>query len=100
MRKSSHISLSNTACFENPRSKGGKRNYVITQLNAWLKERAPETKTVKHPISGELIEFVEGKLRICTVRPNFLAELPERKLGTYDFKSDAILGWESGRRGF
>jgi hypothetical protein len=63
-------------------------------------ERSPVTDTILHPMSGERIEFVQGQLRICTVRPSCLAVLPEEKLRAFDPVSDSLLGYESGRRGF
>lgn len=36
-----HLSLSNSACYENPRSRGGRSRYVHDQISTWLDE-APD----------------------------------------------------------
>jgi len=69
MKRTAHVSLSNSACFEMSRSDGGKRTYVLQSLKIWLDHLAQENKTVLLP-TGQIYLEEEGKTRRETVRLN------------------------------
>jgi hypothetical protein len=67
-RVSGHISISNSACFENARSMGGKRGFVLSCLRSWLLEEPTGDKHVKLP-TGEFYVEKAGIPRWKTVKP-------------------------------
>jgi hypothetical protein len=66
--KAGHVSLSNSACFENTRDLGGKRAYVLTCLKAWLLDEPSTTQLVRLP-TGESYQETNGVPRWKTIRP-------------------------------
>jgi len=54
-----HISVSNSSCYENPRSAGGRSKYVSTELRKWL-NRVPSEDCRQRLILGDIIDVKAG----------------------------------------
>jgi hypothetical protein len=67
-RKTGHISISNSACYEYSRGEGGRRHYVLTHLKEWLEGIPTEDKRTILPTGESVIER-KGVPRRVTVRP-------------------------------
>jgi hypothetical protein len=66
--RTGHISLSNSACFENSRDFGGKRAYILSALRGWLCEQPKENREVRLPTGESYIEEKDTP-RWRTVKP-------------------------------
>jgi hypothetical protein len=67
-KRSGHISISNTSCYEATRSEGGRRTYVLTQLRDWLMSVSSKSETIVLP-TGESVILTEGLPLWMTVKP-------------------------------
>jgi hypothetical protein len=70
-RKSGHISISNSACYEFSRSEGGRRQFVLEHLRDWLDGVPVKDRLTPLP-TGETIIEGAGRKRFETVKPPLL----------------------------
>lgn len=67
-KKTGHVSVSNSACWEMSRDYGGKRAFILSSLQEWLCELPEEDKVVRLP-TGEAYCEKAGRPRWATVKP-------------------------------
>lgn len=67
-RRTGHISISNSGCYEAARSAGGRRQYLLETLEEWLTEPVLTSRSVLLP-TGEVFIEEEGVTRQHSVRP-------------------------------
>lgn len=77
---SGHVSISNSACFENTRDFGGKRSFVLSCLRGWLLE-LPDKDDVWVLPTGESIIEKAGIPRWKTVKPPGMSEASDLPSG-------------------
>jgi len=100
--KTGHISLSNSACFENTREEGGKRLYILKALRKWLEESPTQSRNVTIP-TGESYVEEEGIPRWKTVKPPGFStptDIPSGKRISTGILTDDFADGEQERVGF
>lgn len=68
LRASAHISLSNSSCFENTRSTGGRAEYTTQCVKTWLERVGDVDEEIYLPI-GLSYSIKEGLSLLVTCHP-------------------------------
>jgi len=82
--RAEHISLSNSACYENPRSKGGRASYAQDKFFEWA-NYVPAQDEIRIGVMGDTFNCPAG----ISIWKSFT---PLSKLNEFEKNDDAVLG--------